>query len=187
MEARLVGRTRGAYRRLTPGDRIAPGDRLSLEFHASRPMWVYVLNEDERGESYLLFPQPLFDVANPIQPDSTAVLPGPIGGRENTWTVTSRGGREHFLVVASPEPVPDIETELRKLPAARPGRPVQYAVVEPGAVDRLRGVGGVTPVPASERPHRRAGAFERFQALAGRETVSRGVWVRQITLENPDR
>jgi hypothetical protein len=184
VEATLIGRTGGAFRRLAAGDRVAPGDWLSMEFRASKPMWVYVLNEDERGEAYLLFPQPLFDVGNPITADSAVVLPGTVGGRENAWRVTSRGGREHFLVVASAEPVAEIEAELRKLPEVRPGHPIQYAPIGPATVERLRGVGGVTPLPADATP-RRAGAFERFQGLAGRETVTQGVWIRKITLENP--
>jgi len=186
VEATLVSRTKGAYRRLAPGDRVAPGDRLSLEFRATRRAWVYVLNEDERGQSFLLFPQPLFDRSNPLAADSLVVLPGTVGGRENAWTVTSRGGREHFLVVASPQPVPEIEAELSKLPAAQPGRPIEYAAVAPPTLERLRGVGGVSPLP-SDLPPQRAGAFERFEELAGRETGVRGVWVRQLTLENPLR
>ncbi|MEO6462627.1 MAG: serine/threonine-protein kinase, partial [Candidatus Eisenbacteria bacterium] len=101
--------------RLASGDRVRPGDRLGLEFRATRPAWVYVLDEDERGERYLLFPQPLFDTPNPLVADSTYRLPGPIGGRENAWTVTSRGGREYLMIVASPEPVPELEAELGRL------------------------------------------------------------------------
>lgn len=187
VEASLVNRSGGAFTRLAPGDRISPGDRLSLEFRASRSLWVYVLNEDERGETYLLFPKPLFDVANPIPADSVAILPGAIGGRENAWTVTSRGGREHFLVVASPRPVPEIEAELARLPAARPGRPIEYAAVGASTVERLRGVGGVSPLPSDAPRADAARAFERFQALAGRETVAQGIWARRITLENPLR
>lgn len=184
VEATLLGRSEETTRRLAAGDRVRPGDQLSLEFRASRRMWVYVLNEDERGETYLLFPQPLFDRANPLPTDSTLVLPGTIGGRENAWTVTSRGGREHFLIVAGTEPLPEIEAELARLPAVTPDRTVRYARVGAATMERLRGVGGVAPVPATPTP-RRAGAFERFEALAGRETVTRPVWVRRITLRNP--
>ncbi len=186
VEAALVRHDRDGVRRLANGDRVRPGDRLSLQFHATRPAYVYVLNEDERGESFLLFPQPVFDQANPLPATSTLTLPGTIGGAENAWTVTSRGGREHFLVVASPEPVAELEAQLARLPAARPGRPVEYAAVPPAAVERLRGVGGVAPVPVDDTPHR-AGTFDRFRALADRESGVRGTWVRQITLENPLR
>jgi len=186
VEATLVRRTAGGYQRLAAGDRLVPGDRLSLEFHATRPAWVYVLNQDERGESYLLYPQPLFDLGNPLAAETTWVLPGPIGGRENAWTVTSRGGREHFLVVASPTPVAEIEAELSRLPKASAGHPVRYAAIPPATLERLRGVGGVTPLP-EEPAARGAAAFERFAGLAGRETGVRGIWVRHVTLENPLR
>ena len=147
---------------------------------------MYVLNEDERGERYLLFPQPLFDAKNPLPADSTLLLPGSIGGRENAWTVTSAGGREHFLIVASPEAVPELEAELGRLPAPEPGRPIRYAAVGAQAIETLRGVGGVTAVPPSNEVRRASGsAFQRFRALAGRETGVRGAWVRQVALENP--
>ena len=145
-----------------------------------------VLNEDDRGEIYLLFPQPLFDLANPLPADSTAVLPGPIRGRENAWTVTSRGGHENFLIVASPDPVAEIESQLGQLPPVEPGRPVRYVAVGPAVVEHLRGVGGVSAPPAGPAP-KPSGLFDRFQALAGQETVTRGIWARRITLENPLR
>lgn len=172
--------------RLVTGDRVKPGDRLSLEVRATRPVWIYVLNEDERGERYLLFPQPSFDLRNPIPPNTPQVLPGPIGGRENAWTVTSAGGREHFLVVAAPEPVAALEAELMRIPAPAAGRPIEYGRVGESTVERLRGVGGMgelPPGPAPSAPPSRA--FDEFRALAGSETGVRGVWVRQIVLENP--
>jgi hypothetical protein len=178
---------RGSFR-LVSGDRVKPGDRLSLEMRATRPAWVYVLNEDERGERYLLFPQPRFDARNPIPADSSYVLPGTIGGVENAWTVTSAGGREHFLVVVSPDPVPEIEADLAQLPAPQPGRPIDYAPVGAATVERLRGVGGVAPVPPeAAHPASHSRAFDHFRALAGRENDVQGIWVRQIVLENPAR
>jgi len=171
---------------LSSGDRVRPGDRLTLDVRASRPVWVYVLNEDERGEQFLLFPQPSFDLANPLPAGETVTLPGAIAGRPNAWTVTSAGGREHFLVVASPEPVAELEADLARLPAPRPGAPVAYAPVSAAAGERLRGVGGVAELPQPESPASpRRPAFERFRTLADRETGVTGVWVRHVTLENP--
>ena len=186
VEAALERRSGETRQALAQGDRVKPGDRLSLRFRATRDAWVYVINEDERGECYLLFPQPLFDQRNPIPPGSEVTLPGTIRGQENAWTVTSRGGREHFLVVASPHPLPAIEAELQKLPAAIPGRPIQYAAVSAPTLERLRGVGGVSAVPAPPSAESRH-LVERFAGLAGRETDVRGVWVRKVTLENPLR
>jgi hypothetical protein len=143
------------------------------------------VDEDERGEAFLLFPQPRFDRHNPLSGDAV-VLPGTLDGRESAWTVTSRGGREHILVVASPDPVRDLEAELAKLPAASPDRPVAYAKVPPPVMERLRGVGGLVAIEG-EPTRRRSGALDRIAALAGREHNVTGVWVRRVTLENPLR
>jgi eukaryotic-like serine/threonine-protein kinase len=186
VEASFLRRDSNGATPLVTGDRVKPGDRLSLEVRTTRPAWFYVLDEDDRGERFLLFPQPRFDVQNPLPADSTFVLPGTVGGKENAWTVTSAGGREHFLLVASPEPVPEIEADLVRLPAAQPGRPIEYATVGEAAMERLRGVGGVAELPASTpRTESRSRVFDRFKSLAGRENGIRGVWVRQIVLENP--
>ena len=172
---------------LVDGDRVAPGDRLLLEFRATRAAWVYVLDADDRGETFLLYPQPLFARTNPQPAGASVRLPGPVGNREEGWVVTSRGGREHLLIVAAPEPVAELEQARADIPPPRPDRPVEYAQVEPSALGRLRGIGGVAEVPA---PPVRAGVaplFARIRALAGREQGVRGVWVRQLTLENPVR
>jgi len=187
VEASFLRRDEGGASRLVNGDRVKPGDRLSLEVRATRPAWVYVLNEDEGGERYLLYPQPQFDTQNPLGADSSFVLPGPVAGRENAWTVSSAGGREYFLVVASPEPVPEIEADLARLPAPRTSGSAGYASVSEATVRRLRGVGEIGALPEElARPAvPRSRAFDRFRALAGRESEVRGVWVRQIVLENP--
>lgn len=188
VEASFLLRNDDRSTRLVTGDRVRPGDRLSLEVRTTRPAWVYVLNEDERGERYLLFPQPRFDARNPVPADSTLVLPGTTGGKEQAWTVTSAGGREYMLVVVSPQPVPEIEADLERLPPPRPDRPIDYARVGDAAVERLRGVGGVSELPQNAaRPAPRSPAFDRFRALAGRENGITGAWVRQIVLENPGR
>ena len=52
------------------------GDALSLQVQTSVPMYFYVVNEDERGNSFLLFPLPGQALQNPFRPDSdTACRP----------------------------------------------------------------------------------------------------------------
>ena len=174
--------------RLVSGDRVKPGQRLSLQIRATRPAWIYVLDEDERGARYVLFPQPRLDVHNPLPADSTFELPGPLAGREFAWAVTSAGGREYVLVIASPGPIAEIEADLARLPRAEPRESIRYAPVGPATVEHLRGIGAMVPDPArSAPPTSRSPAFDRFRALAGRESDVRGVWIRQIVLENPGR
>ncbi|HJQ99710.1 MAG TPA: hypothetical protein VJ826_15455, partial [Candidatus Polarisedimenticolaceae bacterium] len=137
---------------------------------------------------FLLFPNASLDRKNPLAADSAFVLPGTVDGGEHAWTVTSAGGREHFLVVVSPEPVPEIEEDLDRIPPATPGRAIAYAPLGERSLRRLRGVGGMDRLPPNTAaPSRPSRAFERFRGLAGRETGIEGIWVRQIVLENPRR
>ncbi|MGH7724510.1 MAG: serine/threonine-protein kinase [Candidatus Eiseniibacteriota bacterium] len=186
VEASFLRREPARSVRLIPGDRVKPGDRLSLEVRTTRRAWIYVLNEDENGERYVLFPNPRLDAQNPLAPESTFILPGTVGSGEHAWTVTSAGGREHFLVVVSPEPVPEIEADLDRYPLREPGRPISYAPVGDASLEVLRGVGSMARLPReTARPSSPSRAFERFRSLAGRETGIRGIWVRQIVFENP--
>lgn len=187
VEASLLSRDGGRITRLVSGDRVKPGQNLWLEIRVSRPAWVYVLDEDERGERYLLFPQPQFEVRNPLPADSSFVLPGTVEGREYAWTVTSAGGREHVLVIASPSPIPEIEADLGRLPRAEPGRPIAYAPIGGASVELLRGIGSMTPSSPGAASPPPTLVFDRFRALAGRESDVHGVWIRQIVLENPGR
>jgi hypothetical protein len=184
VEATLERRATGASERLSSGDRVRPGDRLALRIRTTRPAWIYVLNEDDHGERYLLFPQPLFDWGNPLRQDSTWVLPGTIEGEESAWAVSSPGGHERFLVVVSPAPVPELEAELERIPAVEHHGEIHYAPVSDRTVERLRGTGVVLPVTPRDSTAPRS-AFERFRDLADREVGVRGIWVRQIVLENP--
>jgi hypothetical protein len=165
---------------LQAGARVAPGDRLFLEVHASRPVHVYVVNEDERGASFLLFPLPGGMPSNPLAAGPQR-LPGSVD-----WEVTSAGGREHFLVVASPEPLLALEGVLARLPAPTVGGPsVVAAPLSRDVVGQLRGVGGLAPRPpgtalASEL------AGSTLALTPDTESV-KGPWMRQLTLTNPGR
>lgn len=179
---------------LSEGDRVRPGDRLSVNVRGTLPLYVYVLDADDKGESYLLFPQPMFDQKNPLPASSDITLPGARGGKPSAWTVTSRGGHEHFLIVASPSPVAELEKDLASLAAPMPNKPIAYARVGDESIERLRGVGGVDELPEAGSGRRSrmnaasaikaSAAFEKIRALAGRESGIRGVWVRQVTLKN---
>jgi hypothetical protein len=89
-------------------------------------------------------------------------------------------------VVANPAPIPELESELARLPAPEPGRPIRYAKLASPTVERLRGMGGVAELPPQGPAPDPAALFDRIRALAGGEQV-RGTWVRQVVLENPLR
>jgi serine/threonine-protein kinase len=183
---------------LSQGARLALGDSLSLVVRASTQLFLYVLDEDDLGEAYLLFPSAQFIPTNPLAANVQHVLPGKRDGRPYYWQVTSRGGREHILIVASPRPLPGLERETLAL-----DRPREAAVAPIGeaALDELRGLGAYAAGAVPEEPALGADAsagrgaardsarrlFELAEPLrVGPESAS-GVWIRRIDLENPER
>jgi eukaryotic-like serine/threonine-protein kinase len=172
--------------RLEPGARVAPGDSLSLQVTSSVPTYVYVVNEDDLGASFLLFPLPGFETANPLPAGTPHEIPGKVNGTRVFWTVSSAGGREHFLIFASPHPLsPAFQRVFDALPRPSADAPTLAQPLSNDLVSVLRGVGGLTTAPA---PVAGPGLRAEFGSpLPGGEETARGVWVRQLTLENPAR
>jgi len=166
---------------LSYGARIAPGDHLFADVSATVPVHVYIVNQDDRGESYLLFPLPGQSASNPLAAGTVHRLPGNV-----PWQVTSAGGREHFLIVASPEPLGALEAVFEKLPKPRPGAEVlSSASLSREAVGQLRGIGGLAPKPSPQNPA--TDLFRTAVVLATESESARGPWMRQFTLENPGK
>lgn len=195
---------------LLSGDAVQVGEFLALELQGSRALHVYVLSEDARGESYLLFPLPGSSEINPLRGGASHELPGRVAGQPIYWQVSSDGGEERILVVASPEPQEELEREISRLPAPRAesATPVFAELSEP-TVRRLRGIGwlgapaespgnagtttGARPrtsttstAPTTSRPTP-TGAVDRIRALAHQTETTRGIYLREITLTNSGR
>jgi hypothetical protein len=147
-------------------------------------MHVYVLNEDDQGNAFVLFPVPRLDVANPLPGGALHRLPGRVAGESIDWVVTSAGGRERFLVVASREPLRPLERQLAGVRASSPDHPIEYPQLSDETLSDLRGIGGTRPT--AEAP---AGTLlgEIAAALAAVPGQSGGVWVQRVELVNPGR
>ena len=171
--------------RLRAGQQVAPGDGLFVKLRVSVPAYVYIVNEDDHGESYLLFPLPGQHVTNPVAAGTTNRIPGMDDTGDVSWQVTSAGGREHFLIFASPEQLPAFEKMFAALPRPEVGRPIRPQRLPAETVQRLRGVGGLTVGPAQMKVSQLAQLFPT--PLGEREETARGLWVRQLTLENPGK
>ena len=175
----------GTRQRVASGDRVARGDRLSLEIQGSRDLWIYVMDRDERGAAFVLFPLPNLGLENPLPGGTRHRLPGTSGGRERLWQITSSGGREHLLILASAERQIELEAELARLPRPEPG--ALAAALPAGTTVRLRGIGGIVegePAAPLEAPVDRL--FDLAESLAGGAETARGAWLRRIELENPE-
>jgi serine/threonine protein kinase len=179
--ASFYRRAQSGPQRLLAGSRIAPGDQLYLEITASRPIHVYVVNQDDRGESYLLFPLPGQTPSNPLPPGRINQVPGAVD-----WKVTSAGGREHFLIVASTAPLASLETVFAALPRPDEGRPVVTAApLDDKVLGQLRGIGGLTLKPSKD--HAANDLLRSALSLTSQDEIVKGPWLRQFTLENPGR
>ncbi|MBK8232172.1 MAG: protein kinase [Candidatus Eisenbacteria bacterium] len=178
--------TGGVTERLAPGAQVSVGDFLGLEVEGSRDLHIYVLSKDEKGESYLLFPLPGFDLTNPISAAVRHRLPGSRNGEELFWEVSSAGGRERLLVLASPKRLDDLEAEVRALPRPEIGGPVAMALpLSKATVGRLRGIGSLGSGLTADGRSRSGDIFDAARAVARGRERAKDVWVREIELANP--
>jgi tRNA A-37 threonylcarbamoyl transferase component Bud32 len=170
--------------KLAPGARLKPGDRLYLQVKTSKPAHVYVVNEDDRGESYLLFPLPGRSGTVALPADRQNRIPSIEDGQENDWQVTSSGGHEHFVIFVSPAPLTTFEKVFAALPRASADRQVNSVRLEDQSLGLLRGVGGLAVRPVKPGSVPSIAAQYDTPLPAGPETVQ-GTWIRQVTFANP--
>jgi hypothetical protein len=147
----------------------------------SKPAYVYVANQDEEGDAFLLYPVRR-EVTGPLAAQREHRLPEDDNGK--LWQVTSAGGREHFLVFVSQTILKDFDTLLRELPLVDEGRRVTFLRIPKSLIGPTRGVGGlaqVTRMPPSELQQ----LFKQAQPLSEQKETIEGKWIRELTLVNP--
>ena len=170
--------------KLSQGGRVRPGDELFVVLDSSQPLYVYIINRDDVGKSYLLFPLPGLSPGNPLPGRGNARLPGVMDGERINWVVTTPGRQEHFLVYATPQRLVAFEQEyLDLLPRAELGRQVSALPLSTEAIATLRGVGGLTPASSSDSS---TGPELASVLPLGEDSESaNGVWVRRMSFQNP--
>ena len=165
--------------RLAEGQRLALGDKLSFKLQTSVPAYLYIVNEPEEGQPYLLFPLPGQARQNPLPAGTQARVPDTFD-----WQVTTAGGREHFVVFVSPQRMEAFEAAFASLPSPRAGEAVTSAPLPTAALEQLRGVGGLTP--ATVAPANGPRFSDMFTTpLSSQHETARGLWIRRLTLNNP--
>ena len=143
------------------GARIEPAMALAFELEASRDVYVYIVNEDEQGRSYALFPT-ANTLQNPLAGGVTHVLPG-----GPPWEVDSTGGQEHLFVIVSPTPVPEIADAVAALPPAT-GEPRS----DGNLALNTRGIGSRRRASARDAARPGAGRRSRCCPVASRRKAS---------------
>jgi hypothetical protein len=170
--ATLLRRRGGTPERLLSDAAVAPGDHLCMEVEIAEVVHLYVLNEDQEDALFVLFPLPGLDLTNPV-PAGRHLLPGSQAGVSHDWQVTSAGGTETFLVVASRQRLGWLEEELARLSAA--GSETEHDG------DTERGVGGLAPASRSGTP----GLDRLVSDLEAQRQRDGSVWVERFALANP--
>jgi hypothetical protein len=180
IEAAFYRQNATGRERLASTSRLRLNDEIHLSVETSVATYLYVVNEDEKDRAFLLFPHPDVKLTNPVAANRQVRLPN-----EHNWRVDSVGGKEHFIVLASNEPLTAFEDAFKRLPAPRSTAGSRNERLPPEALKGLRSVGSLAPVTAPDKPI--SNLHEVFTTpLVGRETA-RGFWARQLTLENSGR
>jgi serine/threonine protein kinase len=169
---------------IASGARVAPGDELFMTFESSADLNVYILNEDDLGGVFVLFPLQGVDLENPLPAGSVYRLPGRRRGTDFNWQVSSAGGEEHLLIIASTEPIRQIEQLFEGLAQATLSER-DYVVVPETVIAELRGIGGLVETGSYELPSPSGRLFAHVRSIAEEPESVKGVWMRQINLENP--
>lgn len=182
VRASFYARRNGNDVPLAPGSRVRPGDELFAVIDASTPVFVYIINRDDAGESFLLFPLSGLSPANPVRTDQMVRLPGTKDGQQIYWKVTSAGGQEHFFLYVTPTRLVDFEQLLAALPRAELGRSVNSLPLPTSALGVLRGVGGLSAA-SSQTPT--GTELVDLEPLSDRNESAEGVWARRVSFQNP--
>jgi serine/threonine-protein kinase len=165
---------------LTGGERVEPGDTLGVRLSLSKPAYVYIANQDEEGEGFLLYPRA--EGRGPLEADREHLLPKDETGW--LWQVTSQGTREHFLIFVSRTVLKEFDQLLRELPRAEAGRPVTTGVPRLPRGLITRSVGGLAPARKTPSTQLQR-LFEQASPLSSRRETVEGAWIRELTLNNP--
>lgn len=172
----------GEEQLLSDGGQLQPGDELFLEIQGSVPFYVYIFNEDQQGNVFVLFPMEGLDSQNPLEADVEHRLPGAIEGADFNWEVTSVGERETLMVIASRSRLSGIEDKLQGVPTAQVGRPVEISSQD--LVPLLRGIGGLKQA-APDQSVQGLSLSTAFSGLASHALKESGLWTRRMELTNP--
>lgn len=183
VQAALYRVANGARETLDEQSQLQVGDELGFEIQATRELYVYIFNEDEQGNAYALFPLPDFEMQNPLPAGQTHILPGRRDGAPLHWQVSSAGGTEHLVILASPDPLTEFEREMGQLAKPTAGS-VAQSIPAP-ARERLRGIGMLAEAEDGEGPSESRRLFELARQLSGQAETVEGVWMREIALDNP--
>lgn len=111
-DAHIVRIDANGERPLPNGATVRAGERVRLHWTSNRRTYVYVLDEDSTGHTSVLFPLNGTGPANPLTAAAGLNLPGGSERPSLAWQIDADAQREEFVVVASLQPLPMMDTAL---------------------------------------------------------------------------
>ena len=183
VQARLFRTRNGVEVPLTAETSLARDDKLSMQIEASTAVYVYLLNADDTQKSFRLFPLPHHQPDNPLSAAKMHRLPGEPG---EYWTVTTEGGREHFVILVTPTRIDAIEALVKTIPAVTEGRAA--AMLTTRDIGVLRSVGGlVRTTPTTKASEPALLWYDDAGELSGVTEKASGAWMRRLTVPGVSR
>lgn len=166
---------------ITPGATVRPGDVLELDMRLSQRADVFVVNEDDTGAAYLLFPLPDGNLQNPLAAGLVHTLPGPRGQLPVQWEIDAKGRREAFYVIVNAGAEPAVRQALARLNRASDSPSEPMTARNDFARGTMRGASNLAHVEVGskerDRPWRKLG-----RPLQTTEESVSGMWVRELAL-----
>lgn len=155
------------YRLLRDGEGLKLGDAFALEFYSTRPVRLYVIDEDGTQAPSLLFPSADLIAANPVSANGPLWLPGRSrAGMVSDWQVSRDAKRERVTVIAATRPIAALDAAI-----------VGWREVADrgaGPAGTLRGVGALVPARAGDATTTPVDSVVADLRLQGRNAVR--VW-----------
>ncbi len=181
VKAVLLRSRHGVETPVTAGTPLAAGDQLAMRIEASSEVHVYVLNADDTGKAFRLYPLPENGLTNPLSPSTPHRLPD----ATRNWVVTSEGGREHFMVMVSPTRDEAADAVFRAIAPVTSNAPRQP--ISRSSIGRLRSVGGLSTTPETIATKPSFVWFDDARELTGQQETTSGAWVRQLIVTGSTR
>jgi len=109
------------------GATLRSGDQYRIRVQASSDCHFYILTYDSRGEVYVLFPRPEIQLGASIRGGVTYMIPG----EHDPWfTLDEHIGTETLILLASYEPLNDLDALVRRMRAAGGSSPSAQSAIK---------------------------------------------------------
>jgi tRNA A-37 threonylcarbamoyl transferase component Bud32 len=123
VEAALIG---AGGRVLSDGASIHAGDSLHVRLRTEHTVYLYAINEDDRGALARLFPVEGVTPSNPLAAGREWRIPERVGAQDFDWRIGAGGAREYVLLVATTDATPEFLAAIDRI--APPPLPASAAV-----------------------------------------------------------